>query len=291
MIQETSLIITKKNKREFETYAILPRCRKLIIKEISISTLPYLPNCEYLHAPNNRIRILPPLSKCKYLNIINNSIEYLPELPECEILYASVNKLNVIPNTMKKVILLHISKNKIKEIPSLENCEIIYATGNTINKIYPLPKCRELYVWKNHITELNEIDFPKLRILNIAHNRLSKLYGFINLYKCIASHNILSYISLPYSEIIDVSYNFIETINDISKCRKLYISYNKSLSTFIVPMTLEFISCSSDLDIEFDKNIEIVHEDEDCITTEHTINIEFEENFPSQASKYFITDV
>ncbi|KAH0791029.1 protein phosphatase 2C [Histomonas meleagridis] len=206
-------------------------CFDLTLRDASLDKIPYqiIENhpLKNLDLENNRIKTLPlGLTNLKYINLGKNDFDEIPEeIINAFISYASLTQLKLSENRFVEV------PKRLEELASLE---VLVLNGNKITQINNLnfPKLNTLDLSCNLITTIQEIP-ANLTFLNASFNKINQI-SFLsqNLQKLNLSGNNLTEIpddiSFPALYLLVISYNKISQIKNLKKFAPRLENFNAS---------------------------------------------------------------
>ena len=255
------------------------------ISEIGISGV--FPSLTILDLSYNELTSLENINKMfpslKNLDISNNNLTELKELPETiEELRCNSNQLTNFPDNfseLKVIKIANFSDNQIESIPQLPSSLLmLFVYNNNITSITDsrCPKMTHIFMMRNKIENIPNIEQNRITEMNLSFNNLSNLIippNMIYITDLDLSNNNLE--SLP-PEIFNITYlrrlsainNKLITIPDTITNSRL-ISLNLSLNNIEhlpeLPFTLEelhMVNCGlKTIDFYNDDNEELIYVD------------------------------
>ena len=217
------------NEHLFRKFTKLPNVKLLVLRNLSITTLPDLPRCEKLYTKNTSLESLPSLPQCRYLDVGFNNLTVLDKLPKCKIVHCESNKIHTVDN------LLHCRKmfcnnNRLRSLPSLPSCSYLSCSNNIISWVPYLTKCRKMILHQNPIESI--IVNNKCKVCFRGKKNL-QIFRFKRIHNCIfnllVSYNIWHnnhFLTTP------ITVKVLNKLNSISDNKSNLIYLHSFLKTY-----------------------------------------------------------
>ena len=193
MFEATILVVDNdvlKNENDFRKFTKLPNVKLLVLRNLSITTLPELPYCEKLYTKNTCLQSLPPLPHCRYVDVGFNNLTVLDKLPKCRVVHCESNKIHTVDNLLqcKRI---YCNNNRLQSLPSLPSCLYLSCSNNNITSVPYLTKCRKMILHQNPIESI--IVNNKTKVFFRGKKNL-QIFRFKRIHDCIfnllVSYNI-----------------------------------------------------------------------------------------------------
>ena len=226
------------------------RTKEVSLTNRNLTAIPFVipkkNNVIVLDISNNKIHHLPDtLKKVQILNFSGNGlrkmgrklIQAILVMTKLEVLDLSQNDLDELPDFLKEfkaLRKLELGGNKLTTLPRLPNIEILNLSGNKFTRAPQVPASVLGISLNMNCLEVFDVALPNTKVITMSMNKLSRVVLGDQL-KCL--------------EVLDLSFNFLEEIPDMSvalpSLRNLNASYNKLRLFPRLPVAIKNVNVSN----------------------------------------------